>query len=177
MTNRKYILVFLAAGAVLFAACQSKKEKLNAQIAEAEKQIFESYSAETMSQLVAFYQDYARAFPKDSLSAEYLFRAANGNRSLKKGAEALANFDAVIANYPDSRNVPECYFLRAFVYEDVLYDIENAVQAYYEFVSRFPSHELAITASINIAYLESGKSTNDIVASFEENELTEDFVE
>ena len=165
MRNRKCILGFLMAGIVLFVACQSKKEKLNAQIVEAEKQIAETYSTETISQLVALYQKYAAAFPEDSMAVEYLFRSAEFNMRLKKGEEALANLDAIISKYPDNWRVPECYFFKGFVYEDVLYDIENAKNAYYEFVAHFPSHKLALDASLAISYL--GMSPEEIVASFD----------
>jgi outer membrane protein assembly factor BamD (BamD/ComL family) len=166
MINRKGILVVLAAGVVLFAACQSKKEKLNAQIVEAEKQVMETYSAESINQLVMLYQKYAMKFPKDSLAAEYLYRSADYNMKLRKGEEALANLDAIIAKYPDNELVANCYFMKGFVYEDILYDIENAINAYYDFVAKFPSHKLALDASITISYLESGKTNNEIVASF-----------
>ena len=165
MKNIKKILVVLVAGVVLFAACQSKG-KLNTQIAEAEKQVFESYNAEVMGHLVALYQNYAKAYPKDSLAVEYLLRATGINMRLGKGVEALANLDAVINKYPDNQKVAECYFLKGFVYEDVLHDIESAKNAYYEFVSLFPKHELALTASVAIAILESGKSDDELVASF-----------
>jgi outer membrane protein assembly factor BamD (BamD/ComL family) len=165
MKNKGSILVVLAA-AVLFAGCQPKKEKLNAQIAQAEKQVAETYNAETMHLLVALYQEYAAAFPKDSLAVEYLFRSADYNMRLKKGQEALADLDAIIAKYPDHWRVPDCYFFKGFVYEDVLYDIEAAINAYYEFVAAFPNHALALDASVTISHLESGKSLEEIVDSF-----------
>jgi len=166
MINRKSILVVLAMGGVLLVACQSKKEKLNTQIVETEKQVSELYSTETLNQLVMLYQRYAKEFPKDSLAVKYLFRSAEVNMRMKKGNEALTNLDIIIANYPDNKLVPVCYFMKGFVYEDVLYDIANAINAYYEFVAKFPRHELAITASTTIFYLESGKTTDEIVASF-----------
>ena len=162
-------IVFLTAGVVLFVACQSKREKLNAQIAEAEKQLAVSYTEDVTNRLVVLYQEYAKAYPQDSLAVEYLFRAADCNMKLKKGTEALANLDAIIGNYPDNRRVPECYFFKGFVYEDVLYDMEAAKKAYYEFVGMFPSHALALDASICIAYLERGMSTDEIVASFKDS--------
>lgn len=167
MKNWKRIWVFLAAGIILFAACQSKKEKLTVQIAEAEKQLAESYHAEVVNHLVALYQEYATKYAEDSLAAEYLFRAADGNMRLQKGEAALANLDMIINNYPNHRRVPESYFVKGLVYEDVLFDVEAAKTAYYEFVALFPSHELALTASIAISYL--GKSPEEIVASFHED--------
>lgn len=173
MKSRKKILVFLMVGIVLVVACQSKKEKLNAQIAAAEKEVVESYKTEAVNRLLTLYQKYTAAFPEDSLAVEYLFRSAEFNMRLNKGEEALANLDAVITKYPDSWRVPECYFLKGFVYEDVLYDLENAENAYYEFVAHFPSHKLARDASLAISYL--GKSPEEIVASF--NDSTLDVVE
>ena len=170
---QKRILVFMVVGVVLFAACQSKKEKLGTQIAEAEKQMLVSHSEETMFQLVTLYQNYAKAFPKDSLSAEYLYFAAEFNMRLKRGEEALANLSLLISKYPDSQRVADAYFFRGFVYENILYDMENARKAYYEFVAKFPSHELALDASMTIVYLEKGMTSDDVVASFDNSEIAE----
>jgi outer membrane protein assembly factor BamD (BamD/ComL family) len=166
MKKIEQIVVVLALAAVLFSACQSKKEKLNAQIAQAEKQVAESYSEESMTQLVALYQEYAKTYPDDSLAVEYLFNSANFNMRLQKGQEALADLDAIIKKYPNSWRVPDCYFSKGFVYEDVLYDIESAKNAYYDFVGRYPSHKLALDASLAISYLEMGKTPEEIVAGF-----------
>jgi len=170
MINTKNVLVLLTAGVVLFAACQSKKERLSLQIAETEKEVYETYSEDAMFRLVAQYQDYAKAFSKDSLSAEYLYRAADLNMRLKRGEEALTNLDVIIAKFPDSRRVADAYYLRGCVYEDVLYDIDNAINAYYDFVKRYPSHELALSVSLLIHYLEKGMTPDDIVASFEDSD-------
>ena len=171
MINKKRILVFLMAGVVLFSACQMKKEKLSTQIAETEKQMYETYSEETMFQLVALYQDYAKAFPKDSLSAEYLYRAADLNMKLRKGNEALDVLDMIISKFPDSQRVADAYYLKGCVYEDVLYDIENAKRAYYDFVGKFPRHALAADAALLITYLEKGMSADDIVSSFNDSTI------
>jgi len=173
MIVQKRILVILTVRVMLFASCQSKKEKLSTQIAEAEKQIYESFNTETMQQLVTLYQDYAKSFPKDSLSAEYLYCAAEFNMRLKKGEAALTNLDILTFKYPDSGRIPDAYFLKGFVYENVLYDIQNAINAYYEFVSKFPSHKLALDASITISYLEKGMSPEDVVASFDNSNIAE----
>ena len=166
MKNRRSIIVFLTAATLLFA-CQSKKEKLSTQIEEFEKQVAASYDVETINQLIGCYQDYAKAYPKDSLSAEYLMRSADFNMRLKKGDEALADLHAVIALYPDNQYVPLCYFLKGFIYEDVLYDIKSAEKAYYDFVARYPSHELAMQASMAIEYL--GQSPEDIIVAFNDS--------
>ena len=156
------------AGVVLFSACQSKKEKKSAAIATAEKELAQTYNEDLQYRLIALYQDYATVFPEDSMSAEYLFRSADLNMRLERGQEALADLDAVIAKYPNYERIPECYFMKGFVYENVLYDIEAAQNAYYDFVGKFPSHKLALDASIAISLL--GKSPEEIVASFENKE-------
>jgi len=155
------------AGVVLFSACQSKKEKKNAAIAKAEKELSESYNQDLQHRLIALYQDYATVFPEDSLSAEYLFRSADLNMRLGRGEDALADLDAVIAKYPNYERLPECYFMKGFVYENVLYYIDYARKAYYDFVAKFPSHKLALDASILITLLD--KSPEEIVASFNDN--------
>jgi len=169
MKNIKSIIVLSMVAMVLFSTCQLKKEKITAQIKEAEKQLETDYSQGKMQQLVALYQEYAKTFPKDSTTAEYLFRSANMNMKLRKGNEALADLNIIISKYPSYSLLPECYFLKGFIYEDVLYDIENAKNAYYEFVAAFPSHGLAIQASMAIALLD--KSEDEVNTMFRDPDI------
>ena len=73
----------------------------------------------------------------------------------------------VIGDYGDFAKVPECYFLKGFVYENNIKDIKQARIAYTEFITKFPNHDLRDDAEISMKNL--GKTPEQIVREFEEN--------
>ena len=153
---------------VLFSACQPSQEKLAEQIATLEKESAEQYDTTKMNNLLSLYQSYIEQFPQDSLTANYLFNSGKINMALRKGADALRDFTNFVNKFPQHALLPEAYYYIAFTYEDIMYDISAAKTAYYDFLIRFPSHQLATDANLSIKYL--GKSPEEIVASFEQQE-------
>jgi hypothetical protein len=126
---------------------------------------------EKIDTLLVLYQQYVAEFPKDSMVAEYLYRSGKLNMILRKGTEALSDFTNLIDRFPLNEHLPEVYYYKAFIYEDILYDIMAARTAYYDFINRYPEHKLVQDAKLSIQYL--GKSPEEIVASFEQRASTE----
>ncbi len=151
---------------LIFTACSSSKEKLNEQIAKTEKEISQQYDTVKMRQLVELYQEYVQEFPKDSLSGEYLFRSGSLNMTLGKGADALRDFTNFINLFPQNNLLPEAYYYKAHIYENIMFDFVVAKTAYYDFLARYPEHKLAMDATFSLQYL--GKSTDEIIALFEQ---------
>lgn len=162
----KTISTGIIACMLLFAACTSSKEKQNEQIANAEKEIAQQYDTVKMRQLVGLYQEYVTEYPKDSLSGEYLFRSGTTNMALSKGADALRDFTNFTNLFPQNKLLPEAYYYKAHIYENIMFDFVAAKTAYYEFLARYPEHKLATDASLSIQYL--GKSADEIIALFEQ---------
>jgi len=155
---------------VLFSACQPSQEKLAEQIAQSEQELAGQYDTTKMNNLLSLYQSYIEQFPQDSLTANYLFSSGKINMALRKGPESLRDFTNFVNKYPQHTLSPEAYYYIAFTYEDIMYDISAAKTAYYDFLVRFPSHELVTDANLSIKYL--GMSPEAIVASFEQQEDT-----
>jgi outer membrane protein assembly factor BamD (BamD/ComL family) len=151
-------------------ACSPSKEKMNAQISLMENETAQTYDLSKMDSLVSLYQQYVKEFPQDSMTQEYLFRSGKLNITLRKGTEALTDFNTLIKNFPQCDALPEVYYYVAYVYEDILYDIASARTAYYDFINRYPSHRLVRDATLAIQYL--GKSPEEIISSFEHQEDT-----
>ena len=164
MNTLKKIFGIVVATAVL-TACQSGKSKLNEEIAALETEISTGYDAVKMEKLSVLYQEYINKFPQDSMVVEYLFRSGAMNIILRKGSEALSDFTILIDKFPQNPYIAEAYYYRAYVYEDIIYDIASAKFAYQDFITRFPEHQLARDAALSIQYL--GKSPEEILASFE----------
>ncbi|MDR0368343.1 MAG: hypothetical protein LBH82_04280 [Bacteroidales bacterium] len=149
-----------------FASCSTSKDQLNKQIAKAEQEIAQQYDTTKMNELITLYRDYVKRFPTDSLSGEYLFRWATTDMVLGKGADALRDFANLINLFPQHRLLPEAYYYKAHIYENIMYDLSMAKMAYYDFLTRFPEHKLAKDATLSIQYL--GKSADEIIAFFEQ---------
>jgi outer membrane protein assembly factor BamD (BamD/ComL family) len=147
------------------------QDKINTQIIRLENEISTEYHLEKMDTLLLLYQQYMVEFPQDSLVAEYLYRSGKINMMLRKGSEALSDFTNLIDKFPQNEHLPEVYYYKAFIYESIMYDIISAKTAYYDFINRYPNHKLVQDAKLSIQYL--GKSPEEIVASFEQRNSTE----
>jgi len=154
--------------ATLFVACQSLKSKLSEQITLLEKEISSNYDVEKMEKLSSLYREYLNKYPQDNLVEEYLFRSGTLNLTLRRGGEALSDFTTFIEKFSQSPHIADAYYYKAFVYEDIIYEIEAARIAYKEFIERYPNHHFVPDAKLSIKYL--GVLPEEIVASFEKKE-------
>lgn len=146
---------------VLFLACGESQKKQNENILLLENELQNTYDTVKMAKLVRLYDKYVTEFLSDSLTPNYIFRSAEVNRVLGKGTEALTNYHLLISKYPESIYVPESYFFKAVVYEDVLYDFAAAAVCYREFIEKYPDHPFAKDAQFSLQYI--GKSPEEII--------------
>ena len=171
MTGFRNSLLILALVAAL-ASCGSSNEKDAAEIQTAEDTLFstsEGFIDKAKAlELVGLYVDYANSYPDDSLAVEYLFKGAEFCLNLGEGQRAITLYDRVIQEYPDFRKVPECLFLKGYVYENYLGDLDNAKAIYLEFIEKYPDNEFADDAEISIQNL--GKSPEELIKQFEEQQ-------
>lgn len=168
---RKNSFLILALAAAL-ASCGSSNEKDAAEIQTAEDTLFstsEGFIDKAKAlELVDLYVDYANSYPDDSMAVEYLFKGAEFCLNLGEGQRAITLYDRVIQEYPDFRKVPECLFLKGYVYENYLGDLDNAKAIYLEFIEKYPDNEFADDAEISIQNL--GKSPEELIKQFEEQQ-------
>ena len=171
MTGFRNSLLILALAAAL-ASCGSSNEKDAAEIKTAEDTLFSSSEGfidkAKALELVDLYVDYANSYPDDSMAVEYLFKGAEFCLNLGEGQRAITLYDRVIQEYPDFRKVPECLFLKGYVYENYLGDLDNAKAIYLEFIEKYPDNEFADDAEISIQNL--GKSPEELIKQFEEQQ-------
>ena len=114
------------------------------------------------------YARFAHDFPKDSLSPEYLFKAAEIARAIHKGQEAVLYYNKICTDYPNYEKAPTALFLKAFTYENTLKDTANAKAGYQEFIKKYPNNQFADDAQYSLKYL--GKSPEELIKMFEGNE-------
>jgi outer membrane protein assembly factor BamD (BamD/ComL family) len=158
------LLIALSLVISVMVACGPSQTKQIKEITQLEKVIGQTFDTVKMNQLVILYDTYVSQFPDDTLTDDYLFQAANLSRVLKNGEKALKYYTLLIQKYPENEFIPECYFFRGVVYEEVMYDMGAAALCYKEFINAFPNHPLAKDAELSLQYL--GKSPDEIVEMF-----------
>jgi len=114
------------------------------------------------------YARFAHDFPTDSLSPEYLFKAAEIARALHNGQEAILYYDKICTDFPQYEKASTALFLKAFTYENTLKDTANARIGYQEFIKKYPDNQFADDAQYSLKYL--GKSPEELIKMFEGNE-------
>ena len=131
--------------AAMVAACGPSREERIEQIQDYEDSIFElSIAADTASadELTDMYISFADKFPADSLTPQFLLKAAEVQSNVLHTERAIGLFDRVIEDYPDFEDLPICYFLKGKAYEDNS-QYDEAKQAYQTFVDKYPDHYMA----------------------------------
>lgn len=155
---------------LLLVACTSPKQKLNNQISSLENSLFSESSSmideNKTLELVNAYVEYADKFPEDTNSVNYLFKAADISMNLLDPNRSIQLFDRIMTEYPDYRKIPHCLFLKGYVYENSLRDLDAAKALYLAFLDRYPQHEFADDVQISLEHL--GKTPEQLILEFQQ---------
>jgi outer membrane protein assembly factor BamD (BamD/ComL family) len=172
MFMKKYsaILITIISVMIIVSCGGPSKDKEMAKIKELEKKKAASEKSgiinrEKAAELITAYKAFADKFPKDTVSASYLFKGAQLSMNINNGKGAIEIFDRIIKDFPEHTKVPDCIFLKGFVYETQLNDLVKAKQSYQEFLKKYPKSDLADDAQASINNL--GKSPDELVKEFE----------
>jgi outer membrane protein assembly factor BamD (BamD/ComL family) len=141
----KKLATVIILAATLLVACGPTREERIEQIEDFEDSIFESTVAAdegTADQLTALYTAFADKYPDDTLSPQFLLKAAEIQSNVLHTDRAVELFDRIINNYPDFEHVPICYFLKGIAYESNS-EFDKAKAAYQTFVDKYPDHYMA----------------------------------
>jgi TolA-binding protein len=138
---------------------QSKEER-QTEIAAMEKEIsglIRSERADVLDskadRLLKRYRDYIGANPRDSITAEYLFKAADLSVGVGRYEGAINHLNRLNTDFPTFRKNVEMWLFKGFIYETYLNDHANAVKTYEAILERFPNHRLAADARASIENL------------------------
>ena len=161
---------YLIITVVVLSACSSPKEKIQSNIKNLEETLFSDENKmvdrDKASELIDAYIEYADEFPDDKQASDYLFKAGDMAMNLNMPHKAIEVFDRILQNYPDFEKTPQCLFLKGYVYENNLNNLEEARKIYTEFLEKFPDDEFADDAEVSIKNL--GKSPEELIKEFEE---------
>jgi TolA-binding protein len=160
------------------ATTQLTKEQLLDSIHGQETRMSKSKTYDPAEALGAMrlYVEYSNRFPKDTMTAEYLFRAsdiAQGTGNYQQAAEYL---EIILSEHTGYRNYPDACFAAALVYDNYLENVNDgatrAVEIYDFIIEKYPTSYYAEQAKVLKTYIGKPDSVfyNDIEAKMKANQ-------
>ncbi|MFQ5448910.1 MAG: tol-pal system YbgF family protein [Saprospiraceae bacterium] len=139
------------------------------EIAGLEKELLKTGDAskneDVALQLVTKSEQFAKEFPRDSLTPVLLFKAADVAKGLGRFGKAVQLWGTVWRQYPQYEKAPMALFLQGFTFDSDLRDAPMATKYYREFLQQFPENPLAEQVKQLIAVVE--QNPEDLIKSFE----------
>ena len=160
---------------LMMLSCGEKMsvEKIN----ELESKVFAknaTLTAENVIQLVDAYVLFAEQNPNDQQTPDFLFKALDVavgvNAEGPQKAIDIAN--VLIEKYPDFEMTPMAMFIKGFVYENMIGDLQNAEVTYRQFIEKYPNNSMVEDVKSTLENL--GLSPEELIRKFESrNEAAE----
>lgn len=157
ITMKKLLFLSLA---VMMVACggaesetpATKATEMSQRIQGMEDSLFNSmeFDSRKAQGLVDVYKAYAAAFPSDTLTPEYLFRAAGVYKSMRQPQQSIAMYDRIIQDHTQWRRIADAFYLKAFTMDSEMDQKGEAEKAYKQVINLFPDHPFARDARIMI---------------------------
>ena len=164
--KRIFVLLSLA---LMLLSCGEKMsvEKIN----ELESKVFAKdtvLSSENVIQLVDAYLLFAKQNPNDQQTPEFLFKALDVAVGVNaEGPEKAINIaDVLIEKYPDFEMTPMAMFIKGFVYENMIGDLQNAEMTYRHFIEKYPNNPMVEDVKSTLENL--GLTPEELIRKFEE---------
>ncbi|MDQ3108821.1 MAG: tetratricopeptide repeat protein [Bacteroidota bacterium] len=183
----KFILSTLIVFTIFISSCQSPEEKaaekakqdsianVNARVkakfvvdsAEQVMRADKTYNMKNAMGTLKAYNDYVTKFPTDTITAEYLFRAADLAQGAKQYTQAVNYLETIIENHKGYRNSDIACFMAAYIYDNNLEEVnhggDRAKQLYQFVIDNYPESTWAEQAKVLITYV--GVSENVMLDS------------
>lgn len=164
--KRIFVLLSLA---LMLLSCGEKMsvEKIN----ELESKVFAKdavLSSENVIQLVDAYLLFAKQNPNDQQTPEFLFKALDVAVGINaEGPQKAINIaDVLIEKYPDFEMTPMAMFIKGFVYENMIGDLQNAEMTYRQFIEKYPNNPMVEDVKSTLENL--GLTPEELIRKFEE---------
>ena len=180
IVKMKKILGFTLSLVLLLSACKDARTKqyeeitkLNAALMEAVKKDPTQVDKQAAKTLIEKSEAFVAQFPKDTVSAGLLFKAAELNSGIGEYGKAIKIWGDVNTNYPTYKRAGDALFMQAFTFDEYLHDKDNAITYYKSFINNYPNHSMKANATQLLSLLEGGKDFNDIIKEFEQKNKSE----
>ena len=132
-----------------------------------EKTDMNGVNKENSEKYVDLCESYALVYPQDTMSANYLFKAAEISRAMQSFAKTISLYDWISMHHPDNKNAPMALFLKGFLIENELKKPEEAKEIYQKFLAKYPNHAMSKDVSFLISNI--GKSDKEIMEQIDKN--------
>ncbi len=103
-------------------------------------------ASQDLVQAVAHYKDFVAQYPQHNKAAAALKNWAALEQQTGDMEGAIALYERLLQEYPQSDLGDEAQFMIAFIYEEYLGDVDKARNAYQLVIDRYPNSELAASA-------------------------------
>lgn len=113
---------------------------------------------------ISKYVAYADRFPMDSMSADYLFKAAEISTGIRRYEQSVELYRRIDKNYPAYPLAQESLYLQGYVLDNFLDKDGEARMVYEKVIEKYPSSPYAVNARDAIANL--GKSDEELIREF-----------
>ena len=156
---------------LLLAVMMSCGEKMSVEkINELESKVFAKdavVSAENVIQLVDAYLLFAKQNPNDLQSPDFLFKALDVAVGVNAEGpqKAIDIADVLIEKYPDFEMTPMALFIKGFVYENMIGDLQNAEMTYRQFIEKYPESPMVEDVKATLENL--GLTPEELIRKFE----------
>ena len=154
---------------LMMLSCGEKMsvEKIN----ELESKVFAKdavLTAENVIQLVDAYVLFAEQNPNDQQTPEFLFKALDVAVGVNAEGpqKAIDIADILIEKYPDFEMTPMAMFVKGFVYENMIGDLQNAEMTYRQFIEKYPESPMVGDVKATLENL--GLTPEELIRKFEE---------
>lgn len=172
MKTAKLVVIIIVS--IVLASCGNgkkplaEKNKSISEILEKEKKLMliDEPDADLADEMIKLYKSYADKYPQDSITPEYLFRAAEIAMNFGRAYEAIEFLSKIEKDYKKFDKYPASIFLKAFIYENYIGDISKATDYYTIFLEKYPNHKLSKDAEAALSYI--GLDDDELIKLFEE---------
>lgn len=144
----------------------SPQDQLKEQIKSLEAEMHSSMQLDNTKAGTAIkaYSDYAKSYPADSLSPDYLFKAAEILSAIQQYSQALSYYKTITEKYPNYKLVEESLYLQGALLDNFLNDDAQAKVIYEQLLAKYPQSKYASDAKAAINNL--GKSDEELIKEF-----------
>lgn len=141
----KNLTLIICAYLFVFVSCTSEKQQLKTSITSAENELKNDTTGildyKKATAMTALYEQYIEKFPEDTLSAIYLYKAADVAAHSHNAQHAIDLYNKLLTNFPDYKNAANAQFFIGFLYENELKNKPEAIKAYEKFLANYPNDE------------------------------------
>lgn len=167
---KRITLLLIAFIALAMTSCESP-EKAKNEILALEKTLVDEkgvLNATSADQLIESYMNYAKKYPKDEMSPDFLFKAVDISVAYNalNPQKTIDITDLLIEKYPDFAMTPMAMFIKGFVYENQMNNLEKALDTYHQFLDKYPDNPMAVDVQTTINNL--GVPLEELIKTFEQ---------